>query len=42
MIILVDMDKVTINGTVLLRPSRTSRSAWMKFWDVAQLRSERL
>jgi hypothetical protein len=29
----INMDSVTINGVVLYRPDRISRSTWMGFWE---------
>jgi len=36
--IIVDMDQVTINGTVVKRPDRISRSDWLWFWGEARNR----
>jgi len=33
MIIDINMDSVLINGTSIPRPTRISRSAWIKFWE---------
>ena len=33
MVIIVDMDQVTINGTVVKRPTHISRSVWVWFWE---------
>lgn len=34
MIIEIDLDSVLINGTLVPRPARISRSAWMHFWEL--------
>lgn len=36
MVILIDMDQVTVNGTIIKRPTRISRSDWLWFWDCAK------
>ncbi len=36
MIIDIDLDQVTINGTVVPRPSSMSRTEWDLFWRGAQ------
>jgi hypothetical protein len=32
----IEMDKVFIEGQLVIRPDRMSRSDWMRFWEVAK------
>jgi hypothetical protein len=35
--IIIDRDKVIIEGIVVYRPSRIAPSQWLRFWELVQL-----
>jgi len=34
--VLIDYDKITIEGTVIKRPARIAPSDWLAFWEQLQ------